>query len=155
NERQWDEIVDRDQVSAALRVGRFLALSDRAQSALLSDLLRPSPIEVPDTLFEDADLVYGSAGYRNKHMGLEQVRELGERSVKTRAECTAALREIGEPEKVEPRPDDAPTAMQCENRLNSLRMEQNSFVRERETKLNAWQNRQAAARAALERISSL
>lgn len=155
NERQWDETVDRDQVSAALRVGRFLALNERAQSALLSDLLRPSPIAVPESLFEDADLVYGSGTYRQEKLSLEQVREIGERSVKARAECTAALRELGEPARVDERPAEAPSALQCQERLDSLRMEQNSLVRERETRLAAWQNRQAAARAALERIPQL
>lgn len=154
NEKDWNALVDRDLLSAAFRVGRFLDLSRAEQDSLLGDLLRPEPVVIPPGVHQDA--LIAEVSFNGAHaLGLDTVRELEKQTVKRRAECTAILREMGEPVKVEPRPADAPSSAACQKRLDSLRMEQNSLVREKENLLGKWQARQQAARAALESLPGL
>lgn len=146
--------LEKDAVSAALRAGRFLALSKDAQKELLADVLKPADANVPEEIREALGLYFTVGGAANAPatMGLETVRALEKSSITTRAECTAALRELGEPEAVPERPADQPTASQCMKRLDGLRMEQNSLVREKQVLQNSWADRVRQGREALAKL---
>jgi len=141
---------EKNLVSAALRAGRFLQLSKDAQAELLGDLLRPEAAAIPTEIHQaavPAEVFFSGA----TALDLDSVRNLEAAMIKKRAECTATLRELGEPIEIPARPD-VPTAFQCQRRLDDLRMKQNSLVREKEALLNKWQESQSKARADLERL---
>jgi DNA repair exonuclease SbcCD ATPase subunit len=143
-----DYFIDKNLISAALRAGRFLELSKDAQAELLGDLLRPDPVAVPE---EIRAAIAACERTPLAAVSLEGARNLEEASIKLRAECTAALRELGEPVEV-PEKIGFASALQCQGKLDELRREQNKYVRDREGLLIRWQNRQQTARAALERL---
>jgi hypothetical protein len=142
---------DKDILSAALRAGRFLELSPAAQKELLADLMIPDPITVPEDLKGALDLALGFA--TTKPQTLESVRELEKEAIKLRAECTATLRELGEPPAAPPIDPEAPTAKGCLARLDKLRSEQNCLTREKEAKQNKWSENSRRAREAVSALA--
>jgi len=141
---------EKNLVSAALRAGRFLQLSKDAQAELLGDLLRPEAVEVEGDILEILELLNFKHAAGTK-LTLEGARTLEEWAIRQRADCTGALRELGDVVEV-PERKDVPTALQCQKRLDQHRMKQNSLVREKEGLLNKWQETQNKARTDLERL---
>src|SRR6266705_2699524 len=140
DKKGWNKAV----LSAALRAGRFLALSPAEQKELLADVLKPESVVVPAEIQQAMAKCF--EGQIVEKVDLEAAREFEVRATKLRAECTAALREIGEPAPVEERPKNAPTLAQTQARLDQLRTEQKALVREKEKKENAWAERQEKRR---------
>jgi len=156
--RQFDEFMakwgySRDVMSAAMRGSRFLSLPPGAQKELLADVLRPEAAKVPPEIQEAMGQCF--AGFVLEEIDLDGARELEERATKLRAECTAALRELGEPEKVEERPKGAPTSAEVEKKLGSLRAEMMALTREKERIENDWATRCERRRAVPAEIAAL
>ena len=138
---------DKDVLSAALRAGRFLELSPAAQKELLADVMKPDPIAVPEELKAALDLALNFKTQIGQT--LESVRQIEKDAIKVRAECTATLRELGEPPAPPPFDPEAPTAKGCMARLDKLRSEQNGLTREKESMQNKWAERARISREAV------
>jgi DNA repair exonuclease SbcCD ATPase subunit len=140
-------------LSAALRAGRFGSLSAADQKELLADLMKPEAAKVPPEI-QAACKAMGFEG-AIESITIDQARENEEYSRKVRAECTAALREIGEPVVVEERPAGSPSAKDISHKLDSLRSEQNSLTREKEKLQNQWADKNQRIREIPELIAKL
>jgi DNA repair exonuclease SbcCD ATPase subunit len=138
-----------DVISAALRAGRFLELKPNDQNELLADMLKPEPVKVPSEIRE-AIKQAGLADHES--MSLDELRAFEGVSIKLRAECTAILRELGEPVEPKELKPDQPSLKGCKDRLDKLRAEQNGLTRDKASLQNAWAERSRQAREALATI---
>lgn len=134
----------RDVLSAVLRAGRFAELEPSAQKELLADVLKPEAVVAPKEI-QDASALFGFSEPA-KPLDLEGIRTLEEWSTRQRAECTAALRELGEPEKIEPASPETPTIRQTQGKIDGLRMEQNGLIREKDRQETTWATNSARRR---------
>ena len=132
--RQVEEALEKlgyakDVLTAALRIGRFAQLGKNEQKELLADLLKPEAVKVPEEFVDWTELT---------EITLDDVRRLEGQAARQRAECTAALRELGEPEPVPEPQKGQPDIATVRKKIDGLRAEQNSIRRERDKKQDDW-----------------
>lgn len=157
--RQVAELLEKwgypvDVMSAALRSGRFVSLDPKEQKELLADVLRPETVKLPEDIAELMDAC-GLSANKLDEVDLETVRLYQDMATKLRAGCTAALRELGEPEEVpEPQPGE-PTREQISQKLTALIAEQMKLTQQIQKAESAWADRNARRRRLPEEIAKL
>lgn len=126
---------DKDVLTAALRVGRFFDLRAGDQKELLATLLKPDAVKMPEDLLQD--LIGFGAPVDAEELTLEELREIHDSAVATRAECSAVLKVIGEPVAPQWEPG-APKLADVNKQLGDLRRQQNAKIAEQTRIADKW-----------------